>query len=176
MQREPAILPSLPREKARQFSNHRHIGVILAHLAQLIVDASERNPPSLSLCQEKHNEGLKLAIELPQPSDRRGDLLCGNGLACSKMSGDVDELVVARLEENAIESAFIDKLFDQRNLEGLCVTISVRSTFSQHDDLSVARVVCHGRKRIRIAGLDRDGGPGGKSKRDTQKNREYGLD
>ncbi len=73
MQRKAAVLPLLLREEARQFGDHRHIGVILAQSAQLIVYVSEGDLPGLRLCQKKRNEGLELPIELPQTSDRRGD-------------------------------------------------------------------------------------------------------
>jgi hypothetical protein len=72
---------------------------MLTHFARLIIYSSEGDLPSLRSCQEKRNEGLKLLIKLPKSSDRKGDLVHGNGLTCAKPSGDVEELIVTRFKK-----------------------------------------------------------------------------
>lgn len=62
--------------------------------------------------RQKWNEGLELPIELPQPSNRRGDLIHGIGLSCAKPSGYVDELVVAGFKEDATKPTFVDEALD----------------------------------------------------------------
>ena len=176
MQREATVLPLLLRKKTCQVGDHLHIGVVLAHFAQLIVYATEGDLPGLRLCQEKWNEGLELPIELSQPSNRRGDLIHGNGLSCAKPSGYVDELVVAGFKEDAIKPAFVDESLDQRDLEGLGMTISVCGALSQHDHLAMAYIMSNGRQSIPVRRVRRNGGVRRIRKGKTEKKHEHGFD
>jgi len=119
---------------------------------------------------------LELSIELPKPSNRRRDQVHGNGLSGAKPSCDVDELIVIRFKEDAIKTTFIDKPLDQRNLEGLCMTIPVRATFSQHNYVVMAEIVSYNRQGIIISSVGVSGTGNVWKKNNTQKNRQYTFD
>src|ERR1700743_2717381 len=56
MQREGTVLPLSLWKETCQLGDHLYIGVVLAHLAQLIVYSSEGDLPGLRLCQKKWNK------------------------------------------------------------------------------------------------------------------------
>lgn len=150
MQSEAAFLPLRLWEKRRPLGDHLHIGVVLSGLAELIIHSSERELSGLRLCQKKRDERLEPCIEFPESSNRSGELVRGDGLAGTKQASDVDELIVAGFKEDAVESTFVDESLDQRNFEGLGVTVSMGIALAQHRYLAMADILGDGGESVLI--------------------------